>query len=335
TYYTQTFPERPGARIADLNCLNNGWESDVYAFRVDWDGDNGRQSEELILRIYPGGDAAQKSAGEFRALSLLKKVGYPVPRVDRLEVEHSPFGQPFLIMEAIQGRSMWGIMFHAMPWRQPRYLAQFCGLLARLHAIDWRPYVPNPDEFEPGGDYAIVDKQIDRWRPFFDAMPMPGFISNLEWLTAHQHDVISRKASLIHWDFHPNNILLKANGEAIVIDWTGLDVSDYRFDLAWTLLLIASTEGHRWRARLLRAYERQAGHPVEDMEFFIAAGCFRRLYSVIASVAYGPDKLGMRPGAEAQMRQHARPLRYVYSQLQAITGQPIPEVEDFLVANKA
>lgn len=335
TYYAQTFSNRIHPQISQFTCLNNGWESDVYRFRVEWGEAPARQAEDLILRIYPGADAVEKSAREFRALSLLNKLGYPVPRVDHLELSASPFGHPFLIMEAIPGRSMWQPMFHSLLWDQRHLLKQFCSLLARLHTLDWRPYVPHPEEFEPVGGFSAGERLLSQWQPIFDAIPIAGFQPTFQWMADHQHDITSWRASLIHWDFHPNNILFQKGGKAVVIDWTGLDISDYRLDLAWTITLITSFEGERWRAILLREYERQAGHQVGDMEYFDVCACARRLYSVAASVVYGADKLGMRPGAENIMRGQANALRRVYHQLITITGQTIPEIEQFLTANGA
>lgn len=335
-YYAQVFPQHLNPRIDVLVSLNNGWESDVYAFRVEWGAGEDTHTDDLVLRIYSGADAVEKSAKEFRGLAMLKQAGYPVPRVDHLCQSDAPFGHPFLIMEAIPAvGNLWELMFYAAPEEQQRRLSQFCALFARLHAMDWRSYVPNPAEYEPGGPFGIVDRQVKQWQAIFEMIPLPGFRSNVDWMIAHQHDVPSPRASLAHWDFHPNNILLKADGEAVVIDWTGLDITDYRYDLAWTLNLLTSVEGDQWYEPILREYERQAGHQVEGMEIFYAAACFRRLYSVAVSIAYGAETLGMRPGAEAQMREHARPLRGVYQHLLAITGRGIPEIEQFLDANGA
>jgi len=225
---------------------------------------------------------------------------------------------------------MWGALFHSPAEEQNERLAQFCNLFARLHATDWRPHVPNPGDFEPKSPYSLVERQIARWQPYVESLQLPGFKAGWEWLVTHRHDVASVNTSPVHWDFHPNNILLKENDEAIVIDWTGLDLSDYRFDLGWTLTLITSYEGDAWRERILREYERQAGHPVEGMEYFDAVAAFRRLFSVVGSLALGADKLGMRPGAEEMMRRQAAPLRHVYAQFQKITCLAIPEVESFL-----
>jgi aminoglycoside phosphotransferase (APT) family kinase protein len=331
-FYARAFPQRQAARIHDLTLLSRGWESDIYAFRAAWEAQDGPRQEDLVLRVYPGGDAYTKSAGEFHALRLLHRLGYPVPRVDCLERDASPIGMPFLIMERIHGRPLWHTMFREPEERRDILVDLFCGLLARLHALDWRVDVENPAQYEPPGPHAIVDRILDGWQRFLTNQPalLPGFALPLQWLLDHRHDMISERASIIHQDFHPENLLLRADDTAVVIDWTNFDISDYRFDLAWTLVLVCGVEGLHWREPLLRAYERQRGAPVEGLEFFEAAACLRRLFSVLFSLAAGAGQLGMRPGAEEEMRRQAPSLRRVHQILQERTGLEIPEVVAFL-----
>ncbi len=331
-YYTRAFPQRQDARIHDLALLSRGWESDIYAFRVEWDENGLPQQEDLVLRVYPGGDAYTKSANEYNTLAFLHRLGYPVPRVDRLERDGSPFGMPFLIMERIHGQPLWQTMFRVSAERREKLFTLFCGLLARLHALDWQAAVENPREFEPGGDQAIIDRILGGWQRYLDALPgvLPGFAAPFQWLLDHRHEVTSRQASLAHLDFHPENLLLRADNTAVVIDWTNFDITDYRFDLAWTVVLVCSVEGLNRRETLVREYERQRGQPVEGLEFFEVAACLRRLFSVLFSLSAGAGQMGMRPGAEEDMRRHAPHLRLVYDMLQQRTGLAIPEVEAFL-----
>jgi aminoglycoside phosphotransferase (APT) family kinase protein len=333
-YYRRAFPQRAGACIIGAAQINNGWECDVYSFQVEWDADGSRQQERLVLRIYPGVDGYEKSAREYSTLQSLRRAGYPVPRADLLEQENSPFGKPFILMEFIAGRSMWGPMFNSpAEAEQRRLLALFCRLFARLHATDWRSFTPQLAEIDDRQPLDMVQVQLARWQPYVQAAPIPGFLAGWDWLQTHSRDVVSAAPAPIHWDFHPNNILLlepaSAAEEAVVIDWTGLEISDYRFDLAWTLLLV-NLEGPEWRSRILAEYQRQSGQVVRDLAYFESAACFRRLYSVMVSVAYGAEKMGMRPGAEAQMRRQAPHLRRVYERSLAVNGITIPEVEAFL-----
>jgi len=330
TYFRTAHPERTALEISNLVTMTSGWESDVHKFRLEWGAPDERVREDLILRIYPGEDAYGKSAHEYHSLKLLWNTGYPVPRVNLLEREASPFGKPFIIMEQINGSGMWRPMFHSAPSEQKKLMTLFCGLFARLHALEWRTAVPDPTQWEPSGEHAIIARQLNRWQSLIATLPIPGFQANWEWLLEHQHEVKSQNASPVHWDFHPENLLLKDDGTAVVIDWTSFDITDYRFDLAWTLLLIGSNEDMRWREPVLREYEQQAGQLVTDLEFFDVAACIRRLVSVIVSVKFGPEKLGMRPGAEQIMRRQAPALSHVYELLLERTGLTIPEVEQFL-----
>jgi len=325
-YLQKTFSDRAGITVTQLESLNTGWESDVYAFDAAWNADGAPKSEPLILRIYPGSDADEKSVREFHNLAELKKQGYPVPRVDRLETTaSSPFGKPFLIMERVPGRGMWGPMFRGEPEQRARLLDQFCDLFARLHALDPRPFDPDVPQVA-----NAVQRQLDRWRPYVGTLPLPGFIPGWEWISRRAPQITHTTFSPCHWDFHPENILIDETGGALVIDWTGLEVTDRRFDVAWTLLLVCSNEGEAAREPVLREYERHAGVTLEDVDFFDAVACFRRLFSVLASLAVGAEKMGMRSGAEEMMRRHSRPLRYVYERWLALTAAPITEAEEFL-----
>lgn len=327
-------PSWTALTLINWETMNSGWESDVHKFTAEWSGPDGRHREDLVLRIYPGNDAYEKSAHEYESLKFLWKSGYPVPRVDLLERENSPFGKPFIIMEQIKGHGFWHDMFHGSQEEQQKLLTLFCKLFTRLHTLDYRAALPESVPLDAANAPSIVSRQIDRWQGIISNLPVTGFQANWDWLLSRQNEVAPRDASIVHWDFHPENILLKEDGTAIVIDWTGFDITDPRFDLAWTLLLIGANEGTQWREPILREYERQAGFKVTDLEFFDVAVCLRRLVSVIVSVRYGPEKLGMRPGAEQIMRSQAAALRNVYELLLQRTGLPILEVEQFLDENR-
>jgi len=106
--------------------------------------------------------------------------------------------------------------------------------------------------------------------------------------------------------------------------------SDPRFDLAWTLMLVGAAEGWEWRDRILAEYERLAGAPIEELEWFEVAACGKRLFSVVVSLAAGPEALGMRPEAVELMRQQFGALRNVYQLFVARTGLRLRDVERLL-----
>jgi hypothetical protein len=110
-------------------------------------------------------------------------------------------------------------------------------------------------------------------------------------------------------------------------------VSDPRFDLAWTLVLVSTYEGAGWHDRILREYERIAGAKVEGLAFFEVVACVKRLYSVAAALTFGPQTVGMRPGTEAIMRRQMGASGRVYDLLVARSGTEVPEMEKLLGRN--
>ncbi len=329
-FFAQAFPAKHGARITELIPISEGWESDMYAFVAESGPDGARQREELVLRLYAGEDAHTKSAREWRGMSLLHDAGYPVPQVLILERDESPFGRPFLIMERIRGRQMWPVWFRSPAEKQQELLTLFCRLLVRLHALEWQPFVQDPASFDTLDPFALLDRELDRVRPYIERFPIAGFLPVFAWLEERRDLAPSKRPSVVHWDYHPGNILLREDGSAVVVDWTQVDVSDSRFDLAWTLLLVSTYEGREWHGRILHEYERLAGAKVEQLAFFEVYACLKRLYSVVASLTHGPETLGMRPEAAAIMRQQLGASQRVYELLLDRTGIAVPEVEAIL-----
>src|SRR5689334_10085921 len=86
----------PGATVTDFTPIADGWETEVYAFTLN-------TGEKLILRMYPGGSAAEKCAREFRVMQYLDGTGYPVPEVLLHTIDPTTTGKPFLIMRFIDG----------------------------------------------------------------------------------------------------------------------------------------------------------------------------------------------------------------------------------------
>ena len=336
-YLVAALSGKSAVRVTDCANLSVGWESDVFAFTLHFEEGGVPHEEALVLRIYPGKLAWDKSAHEFNGLTLLFQSGYPVPQVWLLEREHSPFGKPFLIMERVDGESMWPLMFHSGKDQEQRYRTVFCELFYRLHMLDWESALRTHPDLATArlrGSQAPVRLQVETLQSYYDRYPKPGFLPVLAWVQERQKDIDCWQQALIHWDFHPANILVSGDGSATVIDWTQLEVSDMRFDLAWTLVLIGAAEGRSQSRQLLAEYERIAGTPVPQLDFFEVIACLKRLFSVVVSMQDGAGELGMRPGAEAIMARQMGAMGEVYRLLLERTGISVAEVEQLLAAHR-
>ena len=330
SYYRRTFPLMAGAQVSQVTGINAGWESDVYTFRLAAGRQVGEPEQELVLRLYQGGQGAFKAQAEFSGMQRLYQAGYPVPQVYFMENERSPFGKPFMVMEKIDGVMLWPVLFSASKPLRTARLERFCGLMARLHRLDWRQVVPDIPGYDGRDPYFFFTRELVRWRAFLDLYPVEGFMQVTRWLEERAPRLPCLRPGPVHWDLHPANVLLTPDEGMVVIDWTQVDVTDTRFDLAWTLLLVGTQEDERWRKVILEGHERQLGEKVEQIEVFEAAACVKRLASVALSLAAGPESLGMREGAQASMLQMIPALRKVYALLRKITGLRVPEVESML-----
>jgi len=204
--------------------------------------------------------------------------------------------------------------------------ALFCRLFADLHRLDSHPFTDdssladNPDQ--------LVAQEITRWLEYVHQLGRSDFDPLFDWLL--ENAPRTDHLSVLHWDFHPFNILLRSDGTPSVIDWGNIQVSDSRFDLAWSLLLASTYGDPSARDRLLIGYEFATKKKVDQIEFFDAAASFRRLVTILLSLNAGSENMGMRPGAEKMMLAQPEHIRSVYALLVERTGLRLPEAEQLL-----
>ena len=307
-YLQARLRDKPALTILRLDKIADGWESDNYVLTVEH-GNISRTREDWVWRIYSGVGNREKAILEFTSMLKLFSAGYPVPRVFLLEADNPPIDRPFIMMEFIQGEMMWRLLDNSSEEKQKQLLDQFCRLYVQLHNLDWKLFDDSLPKDDP---YFFIDQWLTEAReviqrfPNFDAFPF------LDWITAHRDLLACERPSPIQQDFHPGNILVRADNTAVVIDWAHFTVSDFRFDLSWTLVL---THAHGWagmRDLILLGYERHLGKPIEHIEIFEAIACARRLFDLTISLTFGPEHLGMTVQAIDSIRSSMDAHRRVY-----------------------
>lgn len=314
--------------VSNLTPISDGWETEVYAFTLTLR----HQTEQMILRMYPGTNAAAKCDNEYNVMHLLWSYSkYSVPIVSYHETDMEWLGKPFLIMQKIDGRPLGDLMREDVA-RQPELLSRFVQLAVDLHHLSPKPFdyrFPNQSLDDPS---AWLPALLSRWRGILAAQTWA--VPIFDWLDAHAPEAASgtTRLSLLHGDFHPHNVLITPDDQLYVIDWSGFSLGDYRYDLAWTLLLIASSGYPQLRDLILSEYARLAGQPVANIEYFDVLAALRRLYDLAASLGSGAESLGMRPETVAIMRQQQDRYQYVYGLLHDRTGIRVPYLEDLIAS---
>lgn len=308
--------------VTDFASLRAGWESDVHRFALTHGAGGQRTTKQLVLRLYVGDQGPDKATNEFHGMKLLGEADYPVPQVVVVEPSDEPLGRPFMVMEFVSGDAEWG-------WDAVRDDAQrrsmFVELFRELHEVDWRPFVPAADHAELAAGRA-AERTLADWKRHVDRFPLTGFGALLGWLGERLDGLPRIEPAVVHLDYHVGNVLVGNEGSAWVVDWTQVGVSDPRFDVAWTSLLMTESQG----ADVVRAeYERSSG-PLPGMVFFDAAAAMKRLFSIAVSLHAGPEAMGMRPEAAQLMRDQVGAIAGTYDRVRTATGVRLPSVEALL-----
>ena len=323
-YLREKFRDKPALSIARLEKITDGWESDNYLLTVEY-GNVPRTREDWVWRIYSGVGDQAKATREFNSMKRLLAVGYPVPRVHLLEAEHSPFERPFIIMEYIPVAVMWDLLGSSSAERRIQLIDQFCRFFVQLHALDWKLFDDSLPDDDP---FFFIDRWISEARGMLRNFPEVDGDPFLDWVTARRDLLVCARPSPTHQDFHPGNILFYTDHQLFAIDWTSFAVTDYRFDLGWTLMLAQAYGWPEARDHILNGYQRHAGKQVEQIEVFEAIECARRLLDLTVSLTHGAQRMGMNAQVTEKIRASMEAHRRVHRLFVERTGLHIKAFDE-------
>jgi aminoglycoside phosphotransferase (APT) family kinase protein len=314
----------PDAIVSNIHFLMSGFESEIYTFHLQLSHSS---QQDYVLRLFTGKGASEKLNREARGLSLLQKAGYPVPALLLQETETRILGKPFEIIDKLEGLPLWPLLASAESHREGQLLARFGLLLAQLHKLEWRLFTRNPDAYEKN-PILLLDETISQYRSLYTKYSLKGFIQIIDWLDIHKYE-ISVQPAVVHQDFHANNILLCSNDQLFVIDWTQFAISDYRIDLAWTLLLMGDLGNVHWGKQIFEAYASDSNHSIKHLDYFNVIVYMKLLASTVISFMFGPQELGLRPEA-LELKQQLPIYKQLSQRIRNITGLTVPELQDVL-----
>jgi aminoglycoside phosphotransferase (APT) family kinase protein len=311
--------------VSDVDFLISGFESEIQAFKLKRLSNS---EDKYILRLFTGEGAAEKLTREAKALSLLGSAGYPVPALLLQETDPGILGKPFEIIERLEGQALWPVLAAAEPSSQRELLARFGSLLAQLHQLDWRAFAEHPDAYE-NRPLLLLDEIISYYRSLYTKYNLTGFLQLTDWLDGHKQE-INIQPAVVHQDFHANNVFLCSDDRLVVIDWTQFAVSDYRIDLAWTLLIMGDLGNPDWGQQILNAYASHSHQPVEHLDYFHVVVSMKLLGSTVISFTFSPEELGLRPEAVELTKEQVSMYQQLSQRIRTVTGLTVPELETVL-----
>ena len=247
-----------------------------------------RGEDSWILRRPPMGDlpeTAHDMLREHRVLSALAATDVRAPRPVALCADRDVLGQPFYLMEPVEGV----VIRDALPPAFAEDVDARAGLgfemvdaLAELHLVD-PAAIGLGDLGRPEGYTA---RQVARWTKQWGSMKtreLEDVDAVRDWLEAHLP--VSSPAAIVHGDYKMDNVVFGERPPArlaAVLDWEMATLGDPLADLGYLMVfwpepgeetihgLEVPTQlpGFPRREELLARYEDRTGFAMTDLTFY-------------------------------------------------------------------
>jgi aminoglycoside phosphotransferase (APT) family kinase protein len=192
-------------------------------------------SGDYVLRRKPFGQllpSAHAVDREYRLLSALSPLGFPVPGPLALCEDPAVIGAIFYVMELAPGRPYAdGALPDFDPPTRRRMYDQLVDTLAELHNID--PAAAELADFGKPGNY--FERQVARWtRQYRDSET--DYLPEMERLIAFLPETLPEQSrtSIVHGDYRIDNVVYDGDGTlTAVLDWELATLGDPLADFSY------------------------------------------------------------------------------------------------------
>ncbi|MGI8611975.1 MAG: phosphotransferase family protein [Sphingomicrobium sp.] len=192
-------------------------------------------SGDYVLRRKPFGPllpSAHAVDREYRLLTALHPLGFPVPRPLALCSEPDVIGAIFYVMELARGRPYAnGALPELDPATRARMYHQLIDTLADLHLID--PQAAELEDFGKPGNY--FERQVARWtRQYRDSET--DYLPEMERLIGFLPQTLPEqtRTSIVHGDYRIDNAVFDGDGTlTAVLDWELATLGDPVADFSY------------------------------------------------------------------------------------------------------
>jgi aminoglycoside phosphotransferase (APT) family kinase protein len=211
----------------DLTKFPSGQSNPTYRVRA--------ASGDYVMRRKPFGKllpSAHAVDREYRLLSGLHPLGFPVPQPLALCDDPDVIGAIFYVMELAHGRPFAnGALPEFDPATRRSMYEQMIDTLADLHVID--PEKAELGDFGKPGNY--FERQVARWtRQYRDSQT--DYLPEVERLIAFLPESIPQQSrvSIVHGDYRIDNVVFDGDGTlTAVLDWELATLGDPVADFSY------------------------------------------------------------------------------------------------------
>jgi len=246
-----------------------------------------------VLRRKPPGKllpSAHAVDREYRVITALGAVGFPVPRTYALCLDKVVVGTAFFVMEYVEGRVFWDPTLPELSRSERGSVYDAMNaVIARLHSIDYAA-IGLADYGKPGN---YVARQIDRWTRQYRASetePIEAMDRLIEWLP--ENVPRDDPTAIVHGDYRLDNMIFHPTEPRVlaILDWElstlGNPLGDFAYHaMAWRLppaafrglggadlVALGIPQEDEYRAAYCR---RTALRDIPNWDFYMAYNMFR------------------------------------------------------------
>jgi aminoglycoside phosphotransferase (APT) family kinase protein len=235
-------------------------------------------SGRYVLRAKPPGELLKSAHAvnrEYRVMTALKSVGFPVPDALFLSPEDSPIGRMFFVMRFVEGRIFWDPALPEAHGKNERAMIYDAmnATLASLHDVDIA--AAGLSDYGRAGSY--FERQLSRWKSQYRASEtahLDAMEQLIGWLDRRlpEDDGL---VTLVHGDYRLDNMIFAPSRAEVVavLDWELSTLGHPYADLAYQCMQWRLPHSSGFKG--LGGVDRKAiGLPAE--EDYVAAYCRRR-----------------------------------------------------------
>lgn len=196
-------------------------------------------SRSYVMRRKPPGKllpSAHAVDREFRVISALHPLGYPVARPYALCEDESVVGTMFYVMDNVDGRILWdGTLPDSNPTERRAIYEAKVKTFADLHNVDWR--AAGLEGFGKESDY--IARQTHRWTKQYvasETKKIPEMDKLIEWLP--ENIPPGETTTIVHGDYRLDNMILHPTEPKViaVLDWELCTLGDPLADFTYHLM---------------------------------------------------------------------------------------------------
>ena len=220
-------------------------------------------------KLLPSAHAVDR---EFRVISALYPLGYPVAKPYGLCTDEDVVGTMFYIMDCVEGRILWdGTLPDMDPAERRAIYEAKVKAFADLHNVDWK--AAGLEGFGKEGDY--VARQIHRWTKQYqlsETKTISEMNELIEWLP--ENIPPGDKTTIVHGDYRLDNMILHPVESKViaVLDWELCTLGDPLADFSYHLMNWVMPSNDPGRKALVDIEDLSA-HGIPTMEEYVELYC--------------------------------------------------------------